>query len=219
MVRYILFDLDGTLTDSREGILNCLRYAFEKMDRPVPNEQTLLRFIGPPLHVSFMEFCGYTRQEAEEGVRLFRERYVPIGKFENAALPGLPELCARLKEAGYVLALASSKPEAMCRAICERFGYAPALTAITGSPDSGDDWTKADVIREALRRLHLTESDKAQVLMVGDRKFDVLGAKECGLSCVGVEFFGYALPGELEEAGAAAVVHTVEELEHFITTH
>lgn len=216
MVRYILFDLDGTLTDSREGILNSLRYAFGKMGLPVPDEQTLLRFIGPPLQDSFMEFCGFTKEQAERGIELFRERYVPIGKFENAAAPGLPELCARLKADGYVLALASSKPEALCRAICDHFGYTPSLEVITGSADTGDDWTKADVIREALRRLHLTEADKPQVLMVGDRKFDVLGAAECGLPCVGVEFFGYALPGELKAAGAVAVVQTAQELERFI---
>ena len=87
MYRYILFDLDGTLTDSKEGILNCLRYAFEKMGQPVPPEETLLKFIGPPLQDSYMRFCGFTPEQAVEGIRLFRERYAPIGKFENAAAP------------------------------------------------------------------------------------------------------------------------------------
>ena len=219
MYRYILFDLDGTLTDSREGILNCLRYAFEKLDCPIPEEDTLLRFIGPPLQDSFQEFCGFTREQAERAIELFRERYVPVGKFENAAAPGLPELLGRLKAAGCVLGLASSKPEGTCREICDHFGFTSSLAAITGSPDSGEDWTKADVIREALRRLGLTETDRREILMVGDRKFDVLGAAECGLGCVGVEFFGYARPGELEAAGALAVVRSAEELEQFITTH
>ena len=88
MYRYILFDLDGTLTDSKEGILNCLRYAFEKMGQPVPPVETLLKFIGPPLQDSYMRFCGFTPEQALEGIRLFRERYAPIGKFENAAAPG-----------------------------------------------------------------------------------------------------------------------------------
>lgn len=215
MYHTILFDLDGTLTDSREGILNCLRYALEKLGEPVPEEQTLLRFIGPPLQDSFERFCGFSPEKALEAIRLFRERYAPIGKFENAAAPGLPEVCARLKERGYVLALASSKPEELCVPICERFGYAPSLSAIVGSPPVGD-WEKADVIREAFRRLGLTEADRPSVLMVGDRKFDVLGAAACGIDCVGVEFFGYADPGELAEAGAVAVVKTAEELERFI---
>ena len=218
MYRYILFDLDGTLTDSKEGILNCLRYAFEKMQRPVPEESVLIKFIGPPLQESFMEFCGFTAQEAIRGVELFRERYAPLGKFENAAAPGMPELCARLKEKGYVLALASSKPEEMCLPICGKFGYAPSLTVITGSPPVGD-WEKAQVIQETFRRLGLTEADRPAVLMVGDRKFDVLGAKACGIDCVGVEFFGYAAPGELLDSGAVAVVSTAEELEEFILTH
>ena len=153
-----------------------------------------------------------------EAIDAFRERYEPIGKLENAAAPGLPELCARLKADGYVLALSSSKPESLCRDICRHFGYTPNLSAVTGSPPNGDS-TKADVIRETFRRLGLTEADKPRVLMVGDRKFDVLGAAECGIGCVGVEFFGYAAPGELEQAGALAVVHTAEELETFIRSH
>lgn len=218
MYHYIFFDLDGTLTDSKEGILNCLRYALEKMGRPVPPTETLLNFIGPPLQDSYMEYCGFTEEEALEGIRLFRERYAPIGKFENAAAPGMPELCARLKERGFVLALASSKPEEMCVPICEKFGFAPSMAAITGSPPVGD-WSKADVIRETMRRLGLSEAHKPAILMVGDRKFDVLGARECGIDCVGVEFFGYAAPGELAQAGAVAVVRTAEELEAFLLDH
>lgn len=125
MYRYILFDLDGTLTDSKEGILNCLRYAFEKMGQPVPPEETLLKFIGPPLQDSYMRFCGFTPEQAVEGIRLFRERYAPIGKFENAAAPGMADLCRRLKERGYVLAVASSKPEEMCVPICEKVRLCP----------------------------------------------------------------------------------------------
>lgn len=215
MYHYILFDLDGTLTDSKEGIFNCIRHALTKMGRPVPEEPVLFRFIGPPLQDSFMEYCGFSQAEAVRAVELFRERYSVLGKFENAAAPGLPELCRRLKERGYVLALASSKPEEMCVPICEKFGYTPSLAVITGSPPV-EDWQKADVIRETFRRLGLTDGDKPQVLMVGDRKFDVLGAKACGIDCVGVEFFGYAAPGELKDAGAVAVVKTARELEEFI---
>lgn len=218
MYRYVFFDLDGTLTDSKEGILNCLRYAFEKLGEPVPSEETLLQFIGPPLQESFIRWCSFTPEWAAEGLRLFRERYVPIGKFENAPAPGMAELCRRLKERGYVLALASSKPEAMCVPICERFGFAPFLDTIVGSAP-GDDWEKEDVIREAMGRLGLTEAQRDEILMVGDRKFDVLGASACGIACVGVEFFGYAQPGELAQAGAVAVVRTAEELETYILGH
>ena len=218
MYRYIFFDLDGTLTDSQAGILNCRRDAFEKMAEPGPPESVLIKFSGPPLQDSFMRFCGFDEEKAIRGIQMFRERYAPVGKFENAAAPGMPELCARLKEQGYRLALASSKPEEMCVPICEKFGFAPSMETITGSPPVGD-WEKADVIRETMCRLGLTEADKPAILMVGDRKFDVLGARECGIDCVGVEFFGYAAPGELEAAGAVAVVRTAEELEQFILNH
>ena len=218
MYHYIFFDLDGTLTDSKEGILNSLRYAFDKLGEPVPPESTLIKFIGPPLQDSFAGFCGFSAERAAEAIAAFRERYEPIGKFENMAAPGMADLCARLKARGYVLALASSKPESLCVPICERFGFTPSLAVVTGSPPVGD-WTKADVIRETMRRLGLTEEQKPEILMVGDRKFDVLGAKECGIDCAGVEFFGYAEPGELAEAGAVAVVRTPEELERFILTH
>jgi phosphoglycolate phosphatase len=218
MYRYLFFDLDGTLTDSKEGILNCLRFALEKMGQPIPPESTLIRFIGPPLQESFTRFCGFSEEQAVQGIRLFRERYGPIGKFENMPAPGMAELCRRLKERGYVLAVASSKPEEMCVPICEKFGFAPAMETIVGSPPVGD-WEKADVIRETMRRLGLTEKERAQILMVGDRKFDVLGAAACGIDCAGVEFFGYAAPGELAEAGAVAVVRTAEELETFILSH
>lgn len=219
MYRYIFFDLDGTLTDSKEGIFNCLRYAFDKMGVEAPEEATLVKFIGPPLQDSFARHCGFTPEQSARGIELFRERYAPVGKFENAPAPGMAELCARLKARGYRLALASSKPVDMCEAICEKFGFTPSLDVIAGSPAEGGDWTKADVIRHAMSAMDLTEADRAEILMVGDRLYDVLGARECGIDCAGVEFFGYAAPGELAEAGAAAVVQTAEQLEAFILAH
>ena len=218
MIRTVLFDLDGTLTDSREGIVNSVKYTIEKLGGTMPDQQTLLKFIGPPLQESFMAYCGYDTETAARGVKVFRERYEPVGQYENQPAPGLRELLARLKERGYTLALASSKPESLCVPICEKFGFTPSLAVVTGSPPVGD-WSKADVIRETMRRLELTEAHKPEILMVGDRKFDVLGAKACGIACAGVEFFGYAAPGELAESGAVAVVRTPEELEQFILTH
>ena len=180
MYHYVFFDLDGTLTDSKEGILNCLRYALEKMGRPVPPEETLMKFIGPPLQDSFREFCGFTEEEALRGIRLFRERYAPIGKFENAAAPGMPQLCARLKERGFVLALASSKPEEMCVPICEKFGFTPSLTVITGSPPDGD-WSKAPEAKRfdaVLSKSTVTSGvglEENKVSLNLERDFEVLG--------------------------------------------
>lgn len=215
MYSHILFDLDGTLTDSKEGILTCVRYALETLGLPIPEEAELLKFIGPPLQESFTRH-GLSREQAGEAIRLFRSRYIPEGQFQNRPAPGMAELMGRLRERDYALALASSKMEAQCRSICDRFGFTPHLAVIAGSSGSADN-SKADVIRKAMSRLGLTDPRRA--LMVGDRKYDVEGARACGVDCVGVEFFGYAPPGELEEAGAVAVVKTVEELEAFILEH
>ena len=217
MIDTVLFDLDGTLTDSKEGILNCVRYALEKLDRPVPPPDVLFRFIGPPLAGAFQRWCGMDGAESRRAVELFRERYRPVGLFENTPGPGCVDLCRRLWERGLTLAVASSKPESMCVPICERFGFAPYLAAIVGS-QPGDDWDKVRVIAEALSRLGRRDGDPS-VLMVGDRRYDVEGAAAHGLACAGVEFFGYAEPGELEKAGAVAVVRTPEDLEAYILSH
>ena len=129
MFHTILFDLDGTLTDSREGIVNSVKYTIEKLGGTMPDAQTLLKFIGPPLQESFMEHCGYSREKAVEGVRVFREHYVPVGQYENEAAPGMRDVLERLKAKGYTLALASSKPEELCVSICRRFGFTPFLSA------------------------------------------------------------------------------------------
>ncbi len=216
MYQYVFFDLDGTLTDSQEGVLECVRYAIEAMGRPLPEDRNLLKFIGPPLQNSFMQYCGLSREEAQEALRLFREQYVPVGQFKNRPASGIADMMGRLKARGLTLALASSKAESQCVSICERFGFAPHLAVIAGSSESRDQ-SKADVIREAMARLGLTDPRRA--LMVGDRKYDVEGAGACGMDCAGVEFFGYAPPGELEAAGAVTVVGTVAELEAFILAH
>ena len=216
MYRYIFFDLDGTLTDSKEGIMNCARWAIEQLGDTPPDDSILVQFVGPPLRESFLEFCRYPLEKAEEAMRLYRERYVPIGQFENEPAPGIAEVLKRLKDQGYTLALASSKPQELCESICARFGFTPSLTVISGcTPENRG--SKAAAIREALARLGLTDADKPSVLMIGDRKFDVLGARECGIDCLGVEFFGYAVPNELRDSGAIAVVQTVPELEAFLS--
>ena len=218
MYSCILFDLDGTLTDSREGIVNCVKYALEKMNRPTLSQRQLNQFVGPPLQQMFQEMCGLAPEETVQAIAFYRERYNTVGKFENAAAPGAVELLQQLKERGYVLALASSKPEAMCHIICDHYGLSPWLDVIAGSPP-GLDAEKADVIRSALERLGIAEKDCSRVLMVGDRKYDVLGAAAFGMDCAGAEFFHYAEPGELEEAGAVTVVNTTEELLTYILNH
>ena len=214
MYRYILFDLDGTLTDSREGIFNSVRYSLEKLGYAAPPYETLLRFVGPPLQDSFQRYCGMTKETAWHAVEVFRERYEVLGWAENKAADGVVDVLRDLKAHGCTLAIASSKPERSVVPIAEKFGFMPYLAAACGS--DGKNESKADVIRDALKRLHISTEETKETVMVGDRKFDVEGAAECGLSCIGVEFFDFAPPGELESAGALAVCKTAKELERYL---
>ena len=214
MYQYVLFDLDGTLTDSREGIFKSIRYSLTKLGRPCPGEETLLRFVGPPLHDSFAKYCNMSAEEACEAVEVFRERYETIGWAENKAADGVVDVMKHLKERGCIMAIASSKPERSVVPIAEKFGFLPYLAAACGS--DGHNEAKVDVIRDAMKRLKIGEAEYSRTVMVGDRKFDVEGAEECGLPCIGVEFFDFAPPGELEEAGALAVCKTAEELERYL---
>lgn len=214
----ILLDLDGTLTDSKDGIFKSLRHAFDQMGVPCPNEDVLRCFIGPPLPDSLSRYCGLQAEQIDTAMELFRARYNTLGKFENTPAPGMLDLCQRLRAQGYKLALASSKPEEMCRDICEKFGFSHHLHVVAGAPMS-EHSTKAEVIMDALSRLGVQGDALDTVLMVGDRKFDVEGANECGIDCVGVEFFGYAAPNELLDAGAVAVFDTAEALETWILEH
>lgn len=217
MYKYIYFDLDGTLTDSGEGIKKSVLYALDKLGRPALPDATLNKFIGPPLGDSFMVHCGMTQEESEHAIDVFRERYAPIGILENTAVDGICDVLRVLRERGYVLALASSKPQSACESVTERFGMAQHLNVLSGSTVNHKGDSKADVLRRAMEMMGNPPVEES--LMVGDRRYDVLGAKECGMDCVGVEFCPYADEGELEEAGAVAVVQTPQELLDFILTH
>lgn len=212
--KYIFFDLDGTLTDSREGIINCVKYALEAFGRQIPPENELLRFIGPPMLESFQSVVGMSNEEAVQATRKYRERYGVTGLFENVLYEGIDKVLAALKEQGYQLVLATSKPEEYSVRILEHFGIKEYFVEIVGSTlDSSRD-KKADVIREAFSRLGLSEEEKARTIMVGDRKQDILGAKECGIASLGV-YYGFAPEHELEDYGADYIIDNVEELLSF----
>lgn len=201
MFKYIFFDLDGTLTDSAEGITKCVQYALESRGINVPDLNTLRPFIGPPLIESFMKFYGMTEEEARLCTAKYRERFKDTGIYENKVYPGVPEMLARLKANGFMLAVATSKPVEFARRVTDYFNLTPYFTYITGPDFNGSLPTKADVIADALKHFGLAGAAKAQALMIGDRSQDIAGAKKCGLKTIGVRY-GYAAPGELEEAGA-----------------
>lgn len=210
MSQVILFDLDGTLTESGEGIINCVQYALEKLGKKEEHPENLQCFIGPPLKEQFMKYAGLSEEEGEKAVVYYRERYTTTGIFENRLYPKIPELLELLKINNKILAVASSKPEVYVRQILEHFQIADYFTAIVGSELDGRRTEKAEVIEEALRRMHL-EEERDKVLMVGDRSHDVQGAISCGLQCIGVAY-GYGSREELEKAGAVYIADSVEDL-------
>lgn len=212
--KYILFDLDGTIMDSSSGIIRCIEYTLKAAGRPIPPKEVLLRFIGPPLVVGFQENINMTEKEAIWAKDKYRERYNSIGLFEAEPYAGIDQVFALLKQQGKKISLATSKPEETSIRILEHFGLLSYFDETTGATMDGSRNQKEDVIQEALHRFHITEEQKDQVLMVGDRKMDILGAKQCGIASLGV-YYGFAQPGELEAAGADYVVQDMNELRLF----
>ena len=211
MYHYLLFDLDGTLTDSAPGICRCVQYALGKMGITVTDLKSLEVFVGPPLRQSFQKYFSMDAETAEAAIVFYRERFSTIGKYENSPYEGIAALLAELKKAGYKLAVASSKPEVFVDDIMHHFDLYDYFDCIVGSDLEGKRDTKAAVIREVIRRMGITEEIRKEMLMIGDRCFDIEGAKEEGLHSVGV-YYGFARDGELEAAGADYIVNTVSEL-------
>lgn len=212
MKKIILFDLDGTLTDPKEGITKCVQYALEYFGISVSDRDNLLCFIGPPLIDSFQDFYGFSLKDAEVAVAKYRERYKDIGIFENGIYDGITDMLDACKKSGKKICLATSKPEVFAKRILEKYGMAQYFDEVAGSTLDGSINEKCDVIKEAFRRMNICSDDElSQIVMVGDRKHDIIGAKKCKIQSIGVRF-GYAEEGELEEAGADYIVDTVEEL-------
>ena len=213
MYDWILFDLDGTLTDPGEGITNAVAHALRRFGLPVPEREKLYPFIGPPLTDSFMKYYGLSPEEADQAVIYYREHFRDIGIFENEVYPGIPEMLQSLVDGGKKLALATSKPEEFAKRIMDRFDLAKYFSFIGGAEFQGTRTRKGAVIAYVLESCGIT--DKSRVLMVGDREHDVLGARENGLPCMGV-LFGYGDLEELENAGAALIAETVAEVGQLI---
>ena len=210
--KYILFDLDGTLTDPKLGICTCVQYALKEFGIEEPDLDKLEPFIGPPLKDSFMEFYGLTEEQAENAIEKYRERFSTTGKFENQVYEGIPGLLKDLKVYGYQLAVASSKPECFVKDILNHFNIARHFDVVVGSELDGSRVDKAEVIQEALNRLfHYKAICKKQIVMIGDRRFDIEGAKEMGVTGVAVGY-GYGSEEELQAAEPDYLVSTVAEL-------
>lgn len=209
MYKYVLFDLDGTLTDSGEGITNSVAYALKKFNITVADRTELYKFIGPPLHSSFKEFYGFSDADCELAVEYYREYFHEKGIFENRVYDGIEDLLKALKENGHKIFLATSKPEVFAVKILKHFNLIQYFDFVSAATMDSTRNEKTDIIQYALD--HIEHEDLASVIMVGDRKYDILGAKQFHLASVGV-LYGFGGRAELEQAGADFIVETPLEI-------
>ena len=216
MKKYLLFDLDGTLTDPKEGICTCVQYALASFGIQEPDLDKLEPFIGPPLKESFMHFYDMNEEQAQAAVEKYRERFRDTGIFENRLYDGIPQMLRTLNSKGMFLAVASSKPTVFVERILEHFGIRSYFKVVVGSELDGTRTEKNEVVEEALRQLFGDAPvEKKKVYMIGDRRFDIEGAKAQGVDSVGVTY-GYGGMEELREARADYIVRSVEELQRFL---
>jgi len=202
-------DLDGTITDPLEGITRSVQYALAHFGIQVEDHHTLSHFIGPPLVDAFMEYYGFSREQAVAAAEKYRERFSVTGLYENEVYPGMEAFLQTMAAAGKKLLVATSKPQVFAQKILEHFGLAGYFTFIGGSNLDGTRAHKDEVIRYVLEENRIT--DLRQAVMVGDRKYDLVGAQKVGLDCIGV-LYGYGSPEEMKEAGATALAADLREL-------
>ena len=212
MKQYLLFDLDGTLTDPMVGITSSVQYALEKFGVRVRYLKELIPFIGPPLAESFQKFYGFSKEDAERAIQYYREYYAPKGIFENEVYEGISEMLAHLTEAGFTLLVATSKPTVFAKKVLKHFGMEEYFSFVGGSELDGSRTKKAEVISYILKICGIRAKE---AIMIGDRRHDIEGGKACGLESVGV-LYGYGTEQELTEAGADHIIRTVAELEDYL---
>lgn len=214
----LLFDLDGTLTDPMIGITKSVQYALKKYGIIEEDLWNLTKFIGPPLSHSFCKYYGFSEEESHRAVEYYREYFAPTGKFENVVYEGIPTMLETLKAAGFTLAVATSKPEVFAKDILDHFHLSEYFDFIGGALLNGRT-DKSEVIAYVLDHLKSMDmnAEKENVVMIGDREHDLLGAAKNGLDSIGV-LYGYGDRKEHEAAGAGHIVETVEELKEFLLT-
>ncbi len=212
MYNTVLFDLDGTLTDPGKGITNSVAYSLKKFGIEVEDKKELYKFIGPPLHDSFMKYYGFSEEEAETAIVYYREYFRDTGIFENEVYDGIENLLGIIKASGRKIILATSKPEEFAKRILVHFGLDKYFDFVAGATMDNSRSKKGDVIAYALKESGCTAEN---AVMTGDRLHDIIGAKENGLASIGV-LFGYGSRDELEDAGADYIAETVEDILKFI---
>ncbi|WP_379152651.1 HAD family hydrolase [Paenibacillus sp. sgz5001063] len=209
----ILFDLDGTLTDPKEGITKSVEYALGKFDITVEHPDLLLPYIGPPLYDSFIEIQGFSAEMAAKAVEFYRERYRTLGMYENAVIDGIPELLEELQDKGFNLYVATSKPTVFAEEIIRHYGLNKYFRHVAGSNLDGTRSKKKEVIQYVLDENHILPET---ALMIGDREHDIIGAKACGVASMGV-MIGYGSEAELQNAGADDIAYDVKDIGDIIS--
>lgn len=207
-MEYILFDLDGTVTNPQKGITNSVAYALEYFGIHTEDNITLNKYIGPPLRKSFMEFAGLSEEQSHIGMMKYREYYGPKGIYENQVYEGIPELFEKLKSEGKKIILATSKPWIYAEMILEKFDLKKYFDFVSGSELNGVRTGKADVIKYAIEKYNIPINN---AVMIGDREHDIIGAKKNGLKTIGV-LYGFGNKGELKSAGADYIAESVENI-------
>lgn len=212
--KYILFDLDGTITDSREGITKGVKYSLDKMGISNVKLEELNKFIGPPLKESYIKYYNFSEKESEKAINYFREYYKEIGIYENELYEGIEKLISELVEMDKILIIATSKVTEYAEIIIEYFGLSKYFTYIVGSNMDGTRTNKHEVIEYALQISGI--EDKKDIIMIGDRKHDIIGAKQNKIDCIGVEY-GYGSKEELSKVNADYIVKDINELAKLLT--
>ena len=210
--KYILFDLDGTLTNPYEGITKSVQYALSSFGID-EKQENLKRFIGPPLTYSFKEYYGFDDESTAQAIKKYRERFSQKGIYENDLYEGIPELLDKLKKSGKEIILATSKPIEFSERIIEYFNLTKYFSFMAGSTLKGERDTKAQVIEYALSRMGIT--DLSQVVMIGDREHDIIGAKANNIESIGI-LYGFGDREEFEKVGAEYICDTIKDLEKIL---
>ena len=208
----IIFDLDGTLTNSEPGITSSVKYALEKMGQPVPDISILRKFIGPPQWESFVKYCGLTEEQTVQAVKNYREIYNVTGAFENRPYPGITDLLDELRDAGATLAVATTKPAKITARVLDHFDLTKYFSHVSGPDDSERNGDKSILITSCLNACHV---EPGRTVMIGDTVYDTKGARGAGTGFIGV-LYGFGTKEEMQAEGGTVFARDLAELKSLL---
>lgn len=211
--KYILFDLDGTIIDSSLGVTNSVMHSLKKLGEPVPQREKLLKFIGPPLFTSYTQYCGFSEEKANLAIEYYREHFEKKDLFNNVLYSGIEDVLSCIHDSEKTLIVATSKPEVFAKQILDRFGISKYFDFIVGATFDGKRNHKDQVLNHILDNCNI--DDKSNCVLVGDTRFDAIGAKTVGIDCIGVAY-GFGTRDELLENGVITIADNMEDLKKIL---